>query len=164
AVSSVTVTAQETKLLHGSEVTESVLIESLTPPMKFKSRSIKLIRDEAPVKAASASLLITFETNSAILTQDAMRIADKVARALNSNKLAQFHFNIEGHADPRGNTDSNLQLSEERAASVRQYLVDKHGIDAARLVAIGKGSTEPINAKDPAAAENRRVTIVTLVQ
>jgi outer membrane protein OmpA-like peptidoglycan-associated protein len=87
---------------------------------------------------------------------------DVVGRALNADKLAPFKFSIEGHADPRGGTELNQRLSEERAQSVRQYLVENHHIDPQRLTSVGKGDKEPLNEKDPAAPENRRVTIVTI--
>jgi OmpA-OmpF porin, OOP family len=52
-------------------------------------------------------------------------------------------------------------LSESRAQSVVAYLVSSFGILPERLVPIGKGSSEPLNAERPDAPENRRVTIVT---
>ena len=84
-----------------------------------------------------------------------------MAKALQSDRLAGFAFRIEGHADPRGGADYNLKLSEERAQSVVAYLTTKLGVLPERLSAVGKGSSEPINAQQPGAIENRRVTIVT---
>jgi len=84
-----------------------------------------------------------------------------VASALNNNKLAEYSFNVEGHADPRGEHTANQSLSQQRAESVRQYLMTAHAIDAKRLKAVGKGDSELLNANNPAAPENRRVTIVT---
>ena len=69
-------------------------------------------------------------------------------------------FTIEGHADPRGTEELNLKLSPARADSVRAYLMSSHGLAAERLNAVGKGSSALMNASDPAAPENRRVTIV----
>ena len=55
-----------------------------------------------------------------------------------------------------------VQLSNQNIAeSVAAYLVNKHGILAERLSAIGKGSSEPLNKVRGDAPENRRVTIVT---
>jgi outer membrane protein OmpA-like peptidoglycan-associated protein len=64
---------------------------------------------------------------------------------------------IEGHTDATGSDDYNLSLSQRRAASVKQYLISVHGIDAARLEAVGLGKTRPLYAADPFAPENRRV-------
>jgi OOP family OmpA-OmpF porin len=160
--------AQEgTTLLKGDKVTQENLLEALTPaPAPLLTRSLKVSRDNsagvlAPKKKASASLLITFETNSAELTANAKQQLDVVAAALKNDRLADYTFNVEGHADPRGNAESNLVLSQQRAQSVRDYLVTQHSIAGDRLKAEGKGDTDLMNRKVPAAPENRRVTIVT---
>ncbi len=161
--------AQDTTLLKGNKVTESNLLDALTPaPEPVLTRSLKVSRSTdavlAPKKKASASLLITFETNSAELTAAAKQQLDVVAAALKNDRLAEYSFNVEGHADPRGLADANLVLSQQRAESVRAYLVSSHNIAAERLKAEGKGDTDLLNRKVPAAPENRRVTIVTNTQ
>ena len=110
---------------------------------------------------ASASLLVTFLTSSSELTASAKQQLDVVGAALKNTRLAPYRFTVEGHADPRGDRQTNLVLSQHRAGSVRSYLVDSHGIDPARLIAEGKGDREVLNRTFPAAPENRRVTIVT---
>ncbi|MGV7210347.1 OmpA family protein [Oxalobacteraceae bacterium A2-2] len=157
--------AQDTPVMTDAKVTQDALIDALTPaPEPVRTRSIRVMRDEpqATPKRASASLLITFETNSAALTAGAKRILDTVGAALASDKLSSFRFGIEGYADPRGTSALNLKLSQLRAESVRDYLVKAHGIDRARLEPVGKGDTEVLNKTDPGAAENRRVTLVNL--
>ncbi len=163
--------AESTQVLKGSKVTEENLLDALTPPEEpVVTRSLKVSRDTAgvlpskPARKPSASLLITFETGSAELTAASKKQLDVVAAALKNNRLAEYNFSVEGHADPRGNPELNLQLSQQRADSVRDYLVSQHGIAADRLKAEGKGDRDPLNAKVPSAAENRRVTIVTNVK
>lgn len=167
--------AQTTTVLKGKDVTESALIQALTPSQAeaaedepVRTRSIRVTRDIAPpakpVKAASASLLITFEPNSADLTARARQSLDVVGQALSSNKLADFRFAIQGHADPSGQSEANLKLSQLRAESVRQYLVQSSHIDDSRLEAVGKGDSEPLNTSNPTSPENRRVTIVNLAR
>ena len=151
-------------VLKGKAVTENNLVDALTPEEPVVTRSLRVQRDTPGQQAArkpSASLLITFETNSADLTPGAKKQLDVVAAALKNNKLSEYAFNVEGHADPRGTHDMNLSLSQQRAESVRGYLISAHGIDAKRLKAVGKGDSELMNADNPAAIENRRVTIVT---
>jgi OOP family OmpA-OmpF porin len=154
-----------TTVLKGQSVTESNLIDALTPADEpVLTRSLRVQRDTPGQQAArkpSASLLITFETNSADLTPQAKKQLDVVAAALRNNKLSEYSFNVEGHADPRGSHDLNQSLSQQRADSVRAYLVSAHSIDAKRLKAVGKGDSEVLNANNPSAIENRRVTIVT---
>ncbi|WP_207000310.1 OmpA family protein [Trinickia mobilis] len=119
-------------------------------------------RPGAPAKRPAAQMLITFATNSSELTDSARTALDKVALALQSDRLAPYKFRVEGHADPRGSPDANMKLSEDRAAAVVEYLTQKDGIAPERLSSVGKGSSEPLNTRNPAAPENRRVTIVTV--
>jgi OmpA-OmpF porin, OOP family len=156
-------------VLKGANVTEENLLEALTPaPEPVLTRSLKVSRDGSSVvpapRKASASLLITFETNSADLTEAAKQQLSIVAAALKNERLADYSFNVEGHADPRGNAETNLTLSQLRAESVRAFLVGRHQIPNERLKAIGKGDLELMNRTLIAAPENRRVTIVTNVQ
>lgn len=159
-------TGQEAPVMKEGQVSESALIDALAPDQPIRTRSIRVMRDNpapgvAP-KPASASLLITFDTNSANLTPSARQSLDVVGQALASDKLASFRFAIEGHADPRGVAAANLKLSQLRAESVRNYLVNTKNIDRARLEAVGKGDMELLNKSNREAPENRRVTIVNL--
>lgn len=165
--------AASTTVLKGQAVTESNLVDALLPDdSPVVTRSLRVQRDNpvkpgaAPEKPrkASASLLITFETNSAALMPQAKKQLDVVAAALRNDKLSEYNFNVEGHADPRGTRDANLSLSQQRAESVRAYLVSQNNIDPKRLKAVGKGDAELLNKANPQAHENRRVTIVTDVQ
>jgi len=69
---------------------------------------------------------------------------------------------IEGHTDNVFTAEYNQKLSEARAISVRQYLIDKFGIDASRLKAVGYGLTKPIasNNTEEGRQKNRRVQAV----
>ena len=69
---------------------------------------------------------------------------------------------IEGHTDSSGAAAYNQSLSEKRAASVRDYLVNQADVDAARLTSRGYGETRPIATNDTAEgrAQNRRVSAV----
>jgi outer membrane protein OmpA-like peptidoglycan-associated protein len=168
--------AAGTTVLKGKNVTEENLLDALTPtptPLGdgVVTRSLRVRPSAggvpspapAPARKPSASLLITFETNSAELTAAAKQQLDIVGAALKNDRLADYNFNVEGHADPRGNSEANMLLSKQRAESVRAYLVGTHGIVAQRLIAEGKGDQELLNRAVPAAPENRRVTIVTNV-
>ena len=152
---------QEEKVLRGNQINKDALVDALTP--EIKTRSIGLA-NQTPVKRPSAALMITFETNSAELKPEAKKRLDSVGEALNTDRLAEFKFDIEGHADPRGGEEFNQQLSQARAESVRQYLVQNRHIAQQRLNAIGKGDRELLNEKNPVAPENRRVTIKTVVE
>lgn len=156
------VMAQSPNVLKGKQITESALIEALTPPPPGTRSFAPDVHGQPAPKPASQAISITFETNSTELTAQAKHELDVVGRALNSDRLSQFHFRLEGHADIRGNSAANQVLSEGRAGAVRQYLVQNHNIPEGRLKAVGKGDREPLNRANPAAAENRRVNFVTV--
>lgn len=119
-----------------------------------------------PVEEDDAIVLqgVQFEYNSAKLTADAERRLDNVVNALQGSE--DINVRIEGHTDSRGNAAYNLKLSQERADSVKSYLV-KHGIDASRLETKGYGETRPVapNSKPNGSdnpegrAKNRRVEL-----
>src|SRR5258706_936800 len=157
--------AQADKVLEGKDVTESALVNALTP--EPRSRSIRITRDgapAAPAKSPSASLLITFETNSAQLTPRSKEQLEVVGRALKSDKLAEFRFSIEGHADPRGNDAANLRLSQLRAESVAGYFAERQQIDRNRLKPVGKGQTELLNVAGSASPHKHHVHVRTLTE
>jgi len=158
---------QEGPVLKEGQADVNTLVDALSPPEPVRTRSIRIARGDVGSPAVAptppkVSLLITFDTNSAHLTAGARRALDVVGQALASDKLAGARFAIEGHADPRGLSETNLKLSQSRAQSVRNYLVDTMRIDRTRLDAVGKGDRELMNKANPDAPENRRVTIVNL--
>ncbi len=158
-------------IMREQDITEEAIINALTPrdpidrdePLGIMHRDANAAQESgSATKGYSAPLLITFKSNSSTLTQGARAALRKVARSLQSAELSRYKFRIEGHADPRGSANANMKLSESRAASVVEYLTREGGIGAGRLTSVGKGSTEPLNLQNPAAPENRRVTIVTV--
>jgi outer membrane protein OmpA-like peptidoglycan-associated protein len=166
------VQAQET-VLKPSQVTEEALLDALNTGRAAapacadgaaQCRGFGPLPAARPVKpnAGKANLLITFETDSAELTAESRATLDVVARALQSDTLAGEAFRIEGHADPRGNDEHNLKLSQARAEAVSRYLVEQRAILPMRLSAIGRGSSQPLNTRQPDAPENRRVSVVVV--
>lgn len=157
------------EVLKNSQVTESALIDALMiAPPEAASGATRGFRPGSkpaapakPVGPGKANLLITFETNSAQLTAESQTLLETLARAMQSDALAGFSFRVEGHADARGDDGRNLALSQLRAESVAALLASRYGILPERLIAQGKGSSEPLNKARVDAPENRRVTIVT---
>ncbi|RZF28425.1 OmpA family protein [Paraburkholderia sp. UYCP14C] len=170
-----TATRAAEPVLNEKDINEQAVTRALEPDQSSESGDNVVTRGfvlsnkapsaaprPAPARKPSAQILITFATNSATLTDSAKAALDKVAGALQSEKLAAYRFRVEGHADPRGSPDANMKLSEDRAAAVVDYLTQKDGIAAERLSSLGKGSSDPLNKRNPTAPENRRVTIVTI--
>lgn len=99
---------------------------------------------------------IEFVTGKSEITERSQKILSNVVKAM--NKLGTMEFDIVGHTDDVGDPEKNLKLSEARANSVKEWLVQR-GIDAARLTPMGKGQTEPLvpNTSDENRQKNRRV-------
>ncbi|MGZ3457205.1 MAG: OmpA family protein, partial [Archangium sp.] len=100
---------------------------------------------------------ILFETGSANIQKQSLKLLDEVAIVLERNPELGPVL-IEGHTDNVGSDTLNLSLSQRRAQSVMDYLVSK-GIEARRLRAKGFGEAKPIatNATPLGRAKNRRV-------
>lgn len=103
-------------------------------------------------------LRVNFENNSFVVAQDSYAEVEKVAQFLREYPLTQV--NLEGHTDDRGSEAYNQQLSEKRAAAVAQLLVERFGVDQARVHSTGFGESQPLVGNDTAEnrALNRRVT------
>ena len=111
-----------------------------------------------------ANLTVPFASGSAVIAPAAARVLDQLGLALSSPKLADFKFRVEGHTDTVGSPEMNKALSEQRAASVTDYLVAKHNIDRARLTPVGMGEEGLLvqTGPDVPSAANRRVLVVNL--
>jgi outer membrane protein OmpA-like peptidoglycan-associated protein len=129
-----------------------------TTPSPSPSPSPQAAATEA---APSLSLAIQFDLNSARVRPESGAVLGNLVAAMLSAELRHNRFLIEGHTDARGNPGANKLLSQHRADEVRLYLVAL-GVHPSRLKAVGKGSSEPANPRDPLAGDNRRVRVVTL--
>lgn len=107
-----------------------------------------------------ASFEIYFDVNSANLRADAYPVLDRLGSALRSQELNDYRFVVEGHTDATGSEAFNLELSQNRAQSVREYLVGKYDIDPARLEPVGRGESELYDPEHPDSGKNRRVRFV----
>jgi outer membrane protein OmpA-like peptidoglycan-associated protein len=72
------------------------------------------------------------------------------------NEYPQTTIRVEGHTDASGSAEYNQALSERRALTVKNALVQR-GVDGARMDTVGYGKTRPVSAN---AADNRRVVLV----
>jgi outer membrane protein OmpA-like peptidoglycan-associated protein len=107
-------------------------------------------------------LLVTFDLNSAKLTDSAKENLSEFAKALRDPQLSSRRFEVDGHTDARGEDFYNQTLSERRAEAVVEYLASQ-GVDQAKLVPKGFGKTQP-RSPDPYDPINRRVETKPVVQ
>ncbi len=107
-------------------------------------------------------LSVQFEFASAKVSAESRELLTRLGAAMNSPKLADLQFRIEGHTDSVGDAQANQRLSEQRAGNVKQFLMSNASIAEARLSAVGKGSSEPVDKANPKSDVNRRVVVVAL--
>jgi OmpA-OmpF porin, OOP family len=102
---------------------------------------------------------IQFDNARATIKPVSFPILDEVVTLMKARP--DMKIAIEGHTDSRGGHDYNVTLSDQRAASVRNYLGSK-GIAASRLTSKGYGPDRPVASNDTeeGRAKNRRVDFV----
>ena len=99
---------------------------------------------------------LNFKTGSAEITKASYPFLDGIAEYMKANP--SFSLSIVGHTDSQGDEAYNQRLSEDRAESVKTYLVRK-GVGEISITAEGKGESEPIADNNTAEGreKNRRV-------
>jgi outer membrane protein OmpA-like peptidoglycan-associated protein len=106
---------------------------------------------------------VHFATNKSTIFADSFPMLSEVADVLKAH--AEMRVRIEGHTDSRGTLKHNMKLSEDRAESVRTFLVE-HGVDATHMEARGFGPTQPIDDNRTAKGRenNRRTEFIITAQ
>ena len=130
-----------------------------SPVTKPKAASKK---PSTPSKETALSMEIIFGYKSAELTASGKEQLKPVGEALASEKLKNMGFVVEGHTDAIGGYAYNINLSEERAASVKRFLVDTYNIEPSHIKIVGKGKDDLLDANNPDSEVNRRVRIIAV--
>ncbi len=125
----------------------------ITLAKKPRRSNVRVDREQIRIRKQ-----INFETDSAIIKgAESFAILDEVADVMLRNQQITL-VEVQGHTDSQGEDDYNLRLSQSRAESVVQYLIDS-GVSPRRLTARGFGETVSIapNVTRAGRAKNRRV-------
>jgi len=103
---------------------------------------------------------ILFDTNSATIRPESAPILEQIGTMMQEHP--ELKLMVEGHTDDEGEFDWNMELSADRAASVKTYLVENFGIQTERMRTMGLGSTQPVDSNDrpEGRQKNRRVELV----
>ncbi len=143
--------AREIDAVEGGQV---VLDMELTPVPK--KPLVSIVENKIVIKQQ-----VHFNTNKASILADSYPLLDQVVDAIIKANLKKVR--IEGNTDNVGGKKRNMTLSQQRAESVRDYLV-KNGIEASRFEAVGNGDTKPIAPNLTARGRelNRRVEFFIL--
>jgi len=101
---------------------------------------------------------IQFELNSSILRTESYPALDKAASAMKMDPSVKF--NLKGYASEEGTAEHNMALSEDRANSVKAYLVNS-GVSGQNITTKGYGTANPVadNSTEDGRSLNRRVEI-----
>jgi outer membrane protein OmpA-like peptidoglycan-associated protein/tetratricopeptide (TPR) repeat protein len=117
----------------------------------------------SPIQVGETMILnnIFFESGSSSILNQSKPELNKVMELLNSNP--KMRIEVGGHTDNIGNDLSNVTLSEQRAKSVMNYLIEK-GITATRIEAKGFGKSKPVadNSTEAGRSKNRRTEFKVL--
>ena len=128
----------------------------ITIPGPKENFGCPIIPPEIKKRVDIAAKNILFVTGSAKLQSKSFKGLNDVAQIMKENP--GMSLAIDGHTDWVGSDEYNQKLSDDRAASVMNYIVSK-GVDASRITSAGHGETMPIADNKTAAGrqQNRRV-------
>ncbi|HEY6640058.1 MAG TPA: OmpA family protein [Nitrospiraceae bacterium] len=123
---------------------------------------------ETRVSLSNLMKQLRFESGEATITSEGHQVLDELIAYLKASAGDRL-IRVEGHADNmeigpslKSRYETNWDLSKARAGGVLRYLLEKGGIDSAKLSSVGYGDTKPIagNATEVGRQKNRRVDIV----
>jgi OOP family OmpA-OmpF porin len=99
---------------------------------------------------------VLFDFDSAELHEEGKQLLDEIIEI--GENCPDVDVVVAGHTDSVGDREYNIELSQQRAEAVVNYLVSK-GVDGGRLTAIGYGYSQPVadNSTDEGRAQNRRI-------
>jgi OmpA-OmpF porin, OOP family len=109
------------------------------------------------IEKGRQTLDVKFDFDKSIIKDDYCKDIDDLDKVMKD--YPDLNVVIEGHTDNIGTDAYNKNLSQERADAVKKYMVEKGGIDANRIKAIGFGEERPVDSNDTkeGRAKNRRV-------
>jgi outer membrane protein OmpA-like peptidoglycan-associated protein len=124
-----------------------VQVDAVGCPILFEAEATEIILDG-----------VTFESSSATLTPNSRTVLDRVAQSLIGNP--DVRVRVVGHTDSTGPLQLNIDLSQQRAESVVEYLQSR-GVPAGQLEALGVGPEDPVATNDTPEGrrQNRRVEL-----
>ena len=155
--------------LGGATAERAALVQRLEAQARVKAQFEQVERmfspDEARVFREGDTIILrmvglTFDSGKSEIRPSSFELLGKVEKAI--DVFPQSELIIEGHTDAFGGDELNQKLSQERAESVQQYMVNAMRIPSYRLIATGYGETRPIasNETETGRQRNRRIDIV----
>jgi outer membrane protein OmpA-like peptidoglycan-associated protein len=142
----------------GVSETSGIEVRGLQTGIRRIMKDLEAVETEEEIRIQLSSEIL-FEFDSYELTSNAVPVLKKVFQVLGD--YPGNSIQIEGHTDSEGTDSYNQTLSENRANSVKEWLVTA-GIDSSRLQTIGYGESKAVasNETDEGRTKNRRVEII----
>ena len=107
---------------------------------------------------------VQFDPDASTIRPESYQTLGRIADALCHSTLLRYGFLIVGRTDATGKREYNLTLSQKRADSIRDALVNTFKISPKRLQAVGLGEEQLQDAARPTAAINQQVQVVTVAK
>lgn len=107
---------------------------------------------------------VVFDPDSSIIRPASYQTIGSIADALSELRLRQYRYLIVDHVESAGRRDHNLILSQRRAESIRDVLVNTFKVSPKRLQALGLGEEQLQDTNRPASPANARVLIIAVGQ
>jgi len=144
---------------NSGEIYTLTIVEEAGMEQKVEFTSAELAK-ALNEKGSVAIHGILFDTGKATIKPESAAAIAPIGDLLKSTPALKLE--IQGHTDNVGAAAANLKLSQDRAASVKAYIVSTFGVAADRLTTAGFGDTKPVgdNKTDAGRSENRRVELV----
>jgi OmpA-OmpF porin, OOP family len=159
------------KRLGGLEATADVTVPALRQRAMERAKSKA---DAAPLKRppVAAELLklpriafeVRFDPDSSIIRPESYQTLGRIADALVRSDLLPYGFLIVGHTESTGKREYNLTLSQRRADSIRDALVNTFKISSKRLQSLGLGEEQLQDSARPAAPVNQQLEVVAVAK
>jgi OmpA-OmpF porin, OOP family len=105
---------------------------------------------------------IVFDQDSSLIRPASYQTIGSIADALTDPKLRPYRYLIVDHVESAGRRDHNLILSQRRAESIRDVLVNTFKVSPKRLQALGLGEEQLQDLNRPAAPANARVQLMAI--
>jgi OOP family OmpA-OmpF porin len=105
---------------------------------------------------------VVFDQDSSLIRPASYQTIGSIADALSDPKMRPYRYLIVDHVESAGRRDHNLILSQRRAESIRDVLVNTFKVSPKRLQALGLGEEQLQDVNRPASPANARVQIITV--
>jgi outer membrane protein OmpA-like peptidoglycan-associated protein len=103
-----------------------------------------------------------FDQDSSLIRPASYQTIGSIADALSDPKLRPYRYLIVDHVESAGRRDHNLIVSQRRAESIRDVLVNTFKVSPKRLQALGLGEEQLQDVNRPASPANARVQIIAI--